>query len=139
MHYILYLSVASGYLDDEELKTILSKSRPKNQKQGITGVLLYGNGRFIQMLEGERENVEKTFERIKVDRRHLDVTVIAWGNLEKRCFPEWFMGFKAISSYASSDLNGFWDLTQKPLNKDECELPIKLLQSFVRKNRLDTD
>jgi hypothetical protein len=50
-------------LDDDELQNILSLSRKNNQMKNVTGVLLYGNGQFIQLLEGDRDLVDKTFQR----------------------------------------------------------------------------
>jgi hypothetical protein len=137
LYYILYVSVASGHMNDEDLDKILSKSRKNNQDRGLTGVLLFGQGRFIQLLEGHREVVDSTFSVIRLDSRHLDITVIASGNVGKRCFPEWFMGFKAIRPDTYAAMEGFVDLTKKSIENDDCELPVKLLRSFVRKNRLD--
>jgi len=137
MYYILYLSAVSDYLDDDELQNILSLSRKNNQMKNITGVLLYGNGQFIQLLEGDRDLLDKTFQKIKLDPRHLDITVIASGNLEKRCFPEWYMGFKPIRTESKEVLDGFLDLSKTAIQNNDCDLPVKLLQSFVRKNRLD--
>jgi len=137
VYYILYISVASQYMNEDELGTILSVSRRNNRRDELTGVLLYGNGRFIQLLEGDQEIVSRTFERLRSDRRHLDLTVIASGNLAERCFPDWFMGFKAIRPESYSMIDGFLDLTKKPISEDDCELPVRLLQSFVKKNKLN--
>jgi hypothetical protein len=137
MYYVIYISVASELMNDDELENILASSRGNNEKNKLTGVLLFGNGTFIQLLEGERQDVDQTFRKIKTDRRHLDITVIAWGELTERCFPEWYMGFNSIRPESYPMMKGFLENTKKAVQKNDCALPVKLLQSFVRKNRLD--
>lgn len=139
MYYLLYLSVANGLMNDDELAALLSKSRVNNQRKQLTGVLLYGNGRFIQLLEGSEDQVKRTFGIIKSDTRHLDITVIASGDIGERCFPEWFMGFKAFRAESYATMEGFLDLSREAIERDDCLLPVKLLQSFVKKNRLNVD
>ena len=135
MYYLIYLSAANNFMDDEELKKILSSSRKNNEENHLTGVLLYGNGQFIQLLEGEQETVERIFAVISSDKRHLAVTVIASGPLNQRCFPEWHMGFKAIDPAAEPEV-AFPDDSKLSADQHDCEFPVKILQSFMRKNRL---
>jgi hypothetical protein len=61
----------------------------------VTGALLFTGSGFAQVLEGPREVVERTFERIIADPRHADVTVLSFTPTERRCFPDWPMGFTA--------------------------------------------
>ncbi len=78
---------------EDDLRRILACARQRNQQDNVTGALLYTVSGFAQVLEGPREVVERTFERIGADPRHTDVAVLSFTPTERRCFPEWSMGF----------------------------------------------
>ncbi|WP_298956969.1 BLUF domain-containing protein [uncultured Methylobacterium sp.] len=75
------------------VEQILDASRRNNGPAGITGALLFNGGAFAQVLEGPRDAVELTFERIQRDLRHGEVTVLQCGPAESRGFPDWSMAF----------------------------------------------
>ena len=77
----------------QELDAILATSRRNNQREHVTGALLFTASGFAQVLEGPREVVERTFERIGSDPRHNDVSVLSFTPTERRSFPDWSMGF----------------------------------------------
>jgi hypothetical protein len=68
MHRIIYLSSGIKIFSDEEINDLLKVSRNNNEKNGITGLLLYSDGNFMQILEGEKEAVENTYK--KIAKRH---------------------------------------------------------------------
>ncbi len=70
---------------------ILQTARANNSRKNVTGALLYNAGYFAQVLEGPRSSVEEIFEKIQMDARHGDVTVLEGGDAEVRDFPEWSM------------------------------------------------
>jgi hypothetical protein len=76
-----------------EIRAIVATAKPANTANGVTGALLFTASGFAQVLEGPRDIVEKTFERIGADCRHSDVTVLSFTPTERRCFPDWPMGF----------------------------------------------
>ena len=78
---------------EADINHILVTSRRNNARDRITGSLLFSEGCFAQVLEGSREAVEKTFERIQNDERHSDVVVLQVGPLKERDFPAWSMAF----------------------------------------------
>ncbi|TPW26141.1 BLUF domain-containing protein [Pararhizobium mangrovi] len=78
---------------DAEIKQILERSRVNNDKDGITGALLFNAGCFAQVLEGPLDAVERTFERIQQDERHGDVSLLALEPIAERAFGSWAMGF----------------------------------------------
>lgn len=106
---LTYLSAASPKLDGAELRDLLAAVRPKNEELGITGVLLYADGNFVQTLEGPDDVVEDTFARIRVDSRHREVTEAWREEIEERAFPDWSMGFRELSADETSTLPGFND------------------------------
>jgi hypothetical protein len=76
-----------------EIDRILAASRRNNAPLRVTGALIFNSGIFAQVLEGSRNGVEATFERIQCDPRHCDVHVLAFEPVEERSFPSWSMAF----------------------------------------------
>lgn len=72
---------------------ILAASQRNNAAAGVTGALMFNGGAFAQVLEGPRQDVERTFERIQRDERHGDVTVLECGPTEARGFADWSMAY----------------------------------------------
>lgn len=77
----------------EEINTILRVSQRNNARDGVTGALVFNRGVFGQVLEGPSRAVETIFERIQMDTRHANVTVLDLAPIERRFFSEWSMGF----------------------------------------------
>jgi hypothetical protein len=82
---------------------ILSVARERNKAENVTGALLFTGAGFAQVLEGPREVVERTFERINGDPRHTHVTVLSFTPTERRSFPDWPMGFSGQASVEGTD------------------------------------
>jgi hypothetical protein len=91
---LMYASRAAAGVDQEELHTILRRSRATNAREGVTGALcLCTTGRlFIQVLEGGREAVSRLYNRIAADPRHGDVTLLLYEEIAERRFAGWAMG-----------------------------------------------
>lgn len=110
MHYLIYVSQAARPMSEEELAAILRKSRDHNQRDGITGLLIYKfapedrRANFMQLLEGDKASVHAAFERIAADKRHHTKIVLEEGEVPRRSFPDWTMGFRNLET---SDLEGF--------------------------------
>lgn len=96
IYELTYESVAKKGLAIADIDEILEISRAKNSESGITGCLVYYNRRFIQILEGNREAVQKSYQKIEKDNRHRKVRIIAENAVEKRTFPEWGMAYFQI-------------------------------------------
>jgi len=137
LYYILYISAGTNWFTGAELKDLLKVSHRNNTRDGITGLLLYGDGNFIQLLEGEKTAIERTFERVSADPRHKSVTIIDSGELSARNFPKWSMGFKAMDSFSHTGFSGFLDPETKDillLNKQH--KATDLLKVFIRTSRI---
>lgn len=93
MQELIYWSRSTGAFDRELIGSILATARRRNAEDGVTGLLLYSDAAFLQVLEGEAATVEATFARICSDARHQDVTVLHAGAIERRRHPGWAMGF----------------------------------------------
>ena len=66
-------------------------ARDYNEQQGITGTLCYGNGHFLQCLEGEKAKVLALQQRIFADKRHKDVEILLLKTINQRTFYDWRM------------------------------------------------
>lgn len=89
---LLYASRAVPAFDQEELLAILRRSKADNPPQGITGVLCFSGGIFMQLLEGGREAVNALYARIVADPRHTQVTLLVYEEIAERRFAGWSMG-----------------------------------------------
>jgi hypothetical protein len=89
-----------------ELRAIVTSARWHNKADNLTGALMYTGAGFAQVLEGPREVVECTFERIAADSRHADVTVLSFTPTQRRSFPEWPLAFCGQSTGGSVDPRG---------------------------------
>jgi len=112
-------------MTNEELSSILEDSRQWNYDHGITGMLLYvegifasfekrniessTSGRFMQILEGSKDEVENIFNKIKQDPRHFNVTTLQNAPSPDRYFEFWQMGFKILSTSDLKDNAHFFN------------------------------
>jgi hypothetical protein len=93
MLQVVYASAALAPLSELELTQLLMRARANNTRRGITGLLLYIDGSFLQVLEGEDHVVEALLERIARDPRHDRVSILLRRPIEQRHYAEWAMGF----------------------------------------------
>jgi len=89
---LVYASRAVPAVDQEELVAILKKSKANNPKQGITGVLCFSEGIFLQALEGGRSAVNQLYGRIVSDARHTNAELLCYDEIGERRFAGWSMG-----------------------------------------------
>jgi hypothetical protein len=94
MRQLLYVSNTLPDLTPAALDAILTASRRNNAMMGITGLLLYIDGGFLQMLEGEERALRELHTRISTDRRHWDLRLMLDREVGARAFPGWSMGFE---------------------------------------------
>lgn len=89
----LYVSSAAPGLSLAEIDALLIEARRRNEQDGITGVLLFGGGNFMQYFEGPRAAAEALLARLLRDKRHFDMHLIMNDPVEARRFSSWAMGF----------------------------------------------
>ena len=108
LHHLIYESQATKPFTEAELADLLQKARANNEAKRLSGLLLYANdGRFVQVLEGEVDDVhELYFMHISRDERHHHLTLLADGRLPERRFADWRMGFRPTTSEALAELTG---------------------------------
>ncbi len=97
MHQILYTSKATSPFSDDQLKELLELARSRNSLKSITGMLLYCNSHFVQLLEGQESDLSTLFAIISADRRHEDVEKVLMSEIAAPQFPDWSMGYQFLS------------------------------------------
>ncbi|MDR3367745.1 BLUF domain-containing protein [Rhodoferax sp.] len=76
----------------EIIEAILHECRSRNPNSGITGVLCYGGGIFLQVIEGGRMTISQLYNQIQRDARHKDVVLLQYEEISERRFAGWTMG-----------------------------------------------
>ena len=89
---LVYASRAASALTQDQLTTILRQSKAKNPAMGVTGVLCFSEGIFLQALEGGRSAVNQLYARIVADPRHQQVELLCYEEISERRFGSWSMG-----------------------------------------------
>lgn len=107
MHHIIYLSQAKTNLSPTELVVMLLQARDNNMRQNVTGALIYGRGKFMQLLEGEEQVVRAIYRKIVADARNYEVFKLADKAITHRSFEEWSMAFAEITPRQFDHLVGY--------------------------------
>jgi hypothetical protein len=135
MHHILYLSQVSVALSEDDLKRLLESSRLRNQSRQITGLLLYSDRQFMQLLEGEEGDVRRLFATIAQDPRHNGLIKLADKTIPHRSCAEWSMAFAAVSAERLASSSGYLGLAQVQFSTASFSLAdralLQLAQAFV--------
>ena len=135
MYQFVYVSSETNRFTDAQLKELLEVSRRKNNACGVTGLLLYVSGNFIQLLEGAKEDVLATCARIAEDPRHRGMNTLLEGACERRDFEDWSMGFEKVEGAEAGKLPGYSDfLARKTDQAAERSSALRLLEFFKELN-----
>jgi hypothetical protein len=113
-----YVSRAAEALTQESLLALLQQCLANNEASGLTGMLLYGNDTFVQVLEGEEAVVDAVIPKIQQDPRHSKVHFLYRKPIAQRQYTDWSMGFKRVSAQGLSDGVGLSAFGPKDFNFD---------------------
>ena len=94
---VLYVSQPVGPVTTTVTASILEKSNIYNKKENITGVLCQGSGLWMQVLEGERHQVNILYSRIMASRQHKNVELLSMDEIKERQFSHWSMALVHLS------------------------------------------
>ena len=135
MEYIVYVSTAKRLLTELELVNLLNVARDKNKKYDITGMLLYCEGTFMQVIEGDKDSLSLIYSAIEQDTRHKNIIKLATGKIDKRKFPDWSMAFASVNPETLQDIEGY---LSSPLNTSAGNehITVSMLKTFVDSNKL---
>ena len=136
MFFLTYASTATRHLSKTDLNELLAQCRKNNANLGITGMLLYKDGNFMQVLEGEESTVRSIYAKIGSDPRHKGEILLQQGALDNRQFPGWSMGYRDLESQEALSIPGYSEFLNTPLTGQEFSVnpgrAQKLLLSFKK-------
>jgi hypothetical protein len=112
LHQIVYSSAPAQKLMQSHLYMILRHARLSNKLANVTGVLIFVDGAYLQVLEGEENTLRKIFDKIKVDTRHKDVKILSDLSIEKRSFDNWEMAYATPSGREMANWAGLQNTTK---------------------------
>lgn len=134
---LCYASTATRDFTRDELLALLDYARKSNAESGITGLLLFQGGHFLQVLEGELKAVRELFKQISQDKRHTDIALLFEELVSQPQYPDWSMGFQAL------DGSEWMEFPQEDSNQNDLRTlaqtmgRAKDLLMYVRKQGLD--
>jgi hypothetical protein len=140
MYQLVYISHATAPFSEEELVSLLEDCRKKNKAKEITGMMIYLQDRFIQVLEGDYSTIKRLYTKIERDSRHKKISILLEGESDERIFKDWSMGFKNLSLMDYNELNGFQDIDSfftKQTISNESSAVLIFLKLFYKKNLND--
>lgn len=133
---LIYASSAVGSLKKSETLEILKTSRENNGRKGIGGMLLFKDGNFMQVLEGDSSVVDELYLKISRDPRHTGLITLVRRHILKRSFSDWKMGFKDLGDLTQDEKAAHSNFLDIPLNDvvyaSSPDVAFKLLESFKK-------
>lgn len=132
MYFLIYISIATRPFSTEELVDLLEHARKNNLRANITGMLLYKNGNFMQVLEGEEKAVRALSAKIARDPRHHKMMTLLEGETQEREFPEWSMGFNNLEMPEAAEHPGFSEFMNTDLADDAFTINPTRAQRLLR-------
>lgn len=134
MFQLVYVSSANHLLTEPELLDLLAVASYNNRRRGVTGLLCHHDGSYIQLLEGDRVNVEAVYAKILRDPRHSCFMRLLESEADARLFPDWRMGFRNLSDKSIKDMPGFSTFMLEPPPPESARSkrppPMVLLDTF---------
>lgn len=88
---VIYVSVADPMIGEQDIAALLVQARRNNQRDALTGALIFNGHNFLQLLEGPDEKVDACLAIIRNDPRHSGMVEIRRRAIDERAFAEWTM------------------------------------------------
>ena len=122
LYQLTYRSEAKLGITAEDINSILRQSEANNPKYEITGCLVFNQGYFVQLLEGEKEIVKERYSIIELDKRHDLVEVLSEGETQDRMFEDWKMAYiklpdqpvTKLENQVKADLKALEEAAERP-------------------------
>ena len=110
LYRLVYMSSAADRFVSSGLDDILRRSRRNNGRDGVSGLLIYHDGNFLQILEGDEDRVLSCYRRIISDSRHTGCMLLKSEEVSERVFEGWNLACLPFAELASTCQSGFIDL-----------------------------
>jgi hypothetical protein len=132
MFHIIYLSSEARKLTEKDLDELLRESREKNKRLGVTGMLFYRDGFFLQVIEGEEATIRPLYGKIYSDRRHRVLKTLFSEEITARKFQNWSMAFRDLSTERRLTIpDGYGDLKNRAGSEEQVEAFSKKARVFL--------
>ncbi len=128
--HLLYVSAARADLQKRDIADILTSACNNNPRLGVTGMLLFVNGTFLQVIEGPHMHMDALFRRISADPRHSTVQCLVREEISARHFPDRSLGFRQVEVSDARGARAF-ALTQSALRNRLGATDVDALSSLV--------
>jgi len=122
MRRLVYISTATEPMEPRDLQKILRAARSYNSANLITGLLIFHEGRFFQVLEGEAEQVEKCYAHIQNDQRHENSILLSDDAIVARAFSHWWMSSRTLESLGHFQKKQFLELQAQAAQSEQMDL-----------------
>jgi hypothetical protein len=132
MYFLIYSSHAAPGFKEEELTSLLVQARERNKDYLVTGLLLYFDGKFIQLIEGEKQTIKQLYNNIINDKRHSGISLLKEGDSETRYFPDWSMGYRTVQPTELREEDGFKDLNSPDIFQKQATLKLFKILSVIK-------
>jgi hypothetical protein len=132
---VTYLSRSAEPLSADALLTLLSQCHRNNTARGLTGMLLFGNGTFLQSIEGDEVAVDALLDRIAVDPRHTALKILRRETITNRQFADWSMGFERVTDVTLAGTPGLRDFRLRNFNPEFLATSEITVESLLDRHR----
>ncbi|MEM9168438.1 MAG: BLUF domain-containing protein [Pseudomonadota bacterium] len=127
---LLYSSLATPAFDEADLGALVATAQRNNRRSGVTGLLLYGERAFMQLLEGAEADVDTVFDRIRRDPRHEHLRIVHTGDAPDRVYKNWSMGFRPLAQHIDS--TAVFELSRRKLEEKVASVKPMEIGVFMR-------
>jgi hypothetical protein len=132
---VTYISQEASPLSADALLCLLSQCHQNNVARGLTGMLLFGNGTFLQSLEGERAVVDALMQKIAQDPRHTAMKVLKQDTISERQYADWSMGFERVTEKTLAEIPGLRDLGLRNFNVEYLGTRNEVVETLLERHR----
>lgn len=130
-HAICYISTATREFEEQETQKVLGEWQEKNSRQDIKGLLLFSEGHFFQVLEGEKKKVLELYNAIREDPRHSNVIQVIGKDISQGSFDDYIVENLRQSTYSKPELIRQYCESVKGMDSQTQQQIKIILKSFI--------
>ncbi|MEY4358351.1 MAG: hypothetical protein RL469_1677, partial [Pseudomonadota bacterium] len=132
---LTYLSQESAVLSADALLALVTQCHRNNPAKGLTGMLLYGNGTFLQVIEGDEAAVDRLMAVIERDSRHTNVKIVRRESVTSRQYSDWSMGFERVTDRTLQEIPGLRNFGLRNFNPDYLSGHGEVVETLLERHR----
>jgi len=132
---LTYISQEAQPFAADALLDLLNQCHSNNTSKGITGMLLYGNGTFLQTLEGEKALVEALMSRISADPRHTGIKIVKQEAITERQYTEWSMGYERVTEKTLAEIPSLRNFGLRNFNPEYLGSHDDVVENLLERHR----